>query len=36
MSEDNTAEFDDGFVPSFSEAPFGAALGGAIYWWRCK
>ena len=28
MSEDNTAEFDDGFVPSFSEAPFGAALGG--------
>ena len=27
MSEDNTAEFDDGFVPSFSEAPIGAALG---------
>lgn len=30
MSDDNTAEFDDdGFVPAFSDAPFGAALGSA-------
>lgn len=28
MSEDSTAESDDGFVPSFSEAPVGALLGG--------
>ncbi|SMX40957.1 TRAP transporter small permease subunit [Maliponia aquimaris] len=27
MSEDNTVEFDDGYVPSFSDAPLGAALG---------
>lgn len=27
MSDDRTADLDDGFVPSFSEAPFGALLG---------
>lgn len=27
MSEDNTVEMDEGFVPAFAEAPFGAVLG---------
>ena len=27
MSDDSAAELDDGFVPAFSEAPFGAILG---------
>ncbi|WP_343082473.1 TRAP transporter small permease [Ostreiculturibacter nitratireducens] len=27
MSDDSTAELDDGFVPAFADAPFGALLG---------